>query len=309
MSDPSKSGKSKNLLAHLEHCTLCPRRCGVNRRNGERGFCRAGPEIRIGGHGLHRGEEPPLSGPYGSGAIFFTFCTLRCCYCQNFPVSHLDRGKDFSVRGVSDLVIELQERKATTINLVTPTHHSVGVIEAIAGARRKGLTIPVVFNSGGYERVETIRLWKGTADIYLADMKYGSSPVARAFSDTPDYPAVNRKAVLEMWRQVGPLVIDPDGRARKGLIIRHLLLPGMIDETRKTLSFISRRISTDVHVSMMSQYFPAGNANLFPELARRISPKEKIEARKLLREHGLEKGWVQSTGVDPAIHSIDRFLI
>ena len=278
--------------AQLDHCVLCPRECGVNRRKGEVGFCNAGGRVRVASRCLHRGEEPPISGVRGSGTIFFSNCSMRCVYCQNYPISQMGHGNDFDVSALKDMMLYLQQRGAHNINLVTATHFLPHVVEAIIAARASGLTIPIVSNTSGYERVDTISMLEGLVQVYLVDMRYWYSESSRRYSQAPDYPEHNRAAVKEMLRVVGPLQCSR-GVAVRGVLIRHLLLPSLIGETREILRFISQDLTAAVPVSLMTQYFPANRATHYPELSRKITPAEFEAALRLLDTLHIDDGWVQ----------------
>jgi len=276
----------------LEECLLCPRKCGVNRLKGEVGYCGAGPDMMVSSITVHTGEEPPISGTAGSGTVFLTGCNMRCVYCQNYPISQMGHGNVIGVDDLASAMLKLESRGAHNINLVTPVQHITGIVHAIAEARRRGLVIPVVYNTSGYESPETIRMLEGVVDVYLADMRYSDPEMAGRYSDAPDYPRHNRLAVRQMYDSAGLLECDA-GIARRGLIIRHLVLPGGIAGTESTFAFLAREVSPLVHVSLMCQYFPANRAPGMPELSRRITPAEYRQAVRLLDRYGLENGWVQ----------------
>jgi len=276
----------------LENCLLCPRKCGVNRVKGERGYCGAGPEVMVSSITVHTGEEPPISGTAGSGTVFLTGCNMRCVYCQNYPISQMGHGNTIGGDDLASAMLKLQSRGAHNINLVTPVQHIAGVVRAIEIARRRGLKLPLVYNTSGYECPETISMLEGVVDVYLADMRYSDPVMAGRYSDAPDYVHHNRIAVRRMFESAGLLEVD-GGIAKRGLIIRHLILPGGIAGTGRTFEFLSREVSPLVHVSLMCQYFPAGRALEIPEVSRRITPAEYREAVLLLERYGLENGWVQ----------------
>jgi putative pyruvate formate lyase activating enzyme len=278
--------------AQLEDCTLCPRRCGVNRLKGEAGFCKAGTTVKVASYCLHFGEEPPISGSNGSGTIFFAGCSMACVYCQNYPISQLGHGNEVSRERLAAMMLDLEHRGAHNINLVTPTHFMPGIVDAIFSARRLGLKIPIVSNSSGYERTETVEMLKDIIQVYLVDMRYSSVQSALKYSDSPDYPYHNRLAVKRMLDQVGPVKCT-GGVATHGVIIRHLLLPSLMPETRETIDFISKTFGPDVPVSLMSQYFPANRAHTYPELNRKISTREYRDAVTLLELSGIGDGWIQ----------------
>jgi len=278
----------------LMACELCPRECGVNRLKGELGFCRGGSLARVASWNAHFGEEPPISGTGGSGTIFFSHCTGRCIFCQNFPISQLGIGQEVTAHRLSGFMIELQRRGCHNINLVTPTHYVPQFLAALELAVASGLRIPIVYNTSGYESVETLRLLDGIVDIYLPDAKYADDAVAHRLSGFRSYVAHNRAALLEMHRQVGSqLTTSPEGVAIRGMVIRHLVLPHGLSQTREVLSWIADHLSKRAYVSLMGQYFPAHKAVGDPELGRRLLPEEYQAALRAFEECGLENGWCQ----------------
>ncbi|MFQ5866440.1 MAG: radical SAM protein [bacterium] len=285
--------RKEELNKLLERCHLCPRKCLVNRVQDEKGFCGAGTRVVVSSYNLHFGEEPPISGYRGSGTIFFTQCNLRCCFCQNYPISQLGNGQEVEISELATMMVKLQKLGAHNINFVTPTHFVPQIVEALDLAVREGLKIPLVYNSGGYDSVETLELLEGIVDIYMPDAKYSNPESARTYSRAADYFEVNRKALLEMHRQVGDLKMDRDGIAKWGLLIRHLVMPEDIAGSRSVLEFIAKNISKNTYMSIMAQYHPAHLAFEFPELSRRISKREYDAVLKMADELGLERGWRQ----------------
>ena len=283
----------EEAVARLQTCRICPRACGKNRAQGEVGFCGAGRWAKVASANLHWGEEPPLGGDSGSGTLFFSYCSLRCCFCQNYPISHLGNGGEVDREGLARMMLDLQERGAANINLVTGTHFLPQILEALPLAVEGGLHIPLVYNCGGYESLEALDLLDGIIDIYLPDAKYGEAEVAHLYSGASDYVEVNRAALKKMHRQVGDLQLDAEGMGRRGLIVRHLILPGQIENTQKVLSFLAQEFSPDIHISLMSQYFPASEAKEIPALRRRVSRREARMALEMAQDLGLEKGWHQ----------------
>jgi putative pyruvate formate lyase activating enzyme len=278
----------------LESCRVCPRECGVNRlKNEKAGFCRSGLNPVISSVSPHHGEEPPLSGTKGSGTIFLTNCNLKCAYCQNYPISQLGNGVERTVGELACQMVWLQEQGCHNLNLVTPTHFMPQILKALAIARERGFELPIVYNTSGYESVEALRLLDGIVDIYLPDMRYSDNAVALKYSSAPRYPEINQAAIREMFRQVGNLVLDENGVARRGLIIRHLVLPGGLSGTEGIMKFLTEEISKDVYISLMSQYFPAYKSNENRDINRRISEKEYDEAYDIKMKYGLQNGWVQ----------------
>ena len=286
--------RKEGLNKLLEKCHLCPRKCLVNRLQDEKGFCGAGKRVAVSSYNLHFGEEPPISGYRGSGTIFFTHCNLRCCFCQNYPISQLGNGQEVEISQLAKMMLKLQELGAHNINFVTPTHFVPQIVEALEVAVREGLKIPLVYNSGGYDSVETLKLLDGIVDIYMPDAKYSNPQSARKYSRADDYFEVNKKALLEMHRQVGDLKMDREGIAEQGLLVRHLVLPEDVVGSRRVLEFIGRNISQNTYMSIMAQYHPAHRASEFPELSRRISETEYDAVLKMADELGLERGWRQN---------------
>jgi len=277
----------------LAACRLCPRECGVDRLAGEVGYCGAGPAARVYRHMPHPGEEPPISGERGSGTIFWSHCTMSCCFCQNYRMSHMGDGTDRTVDEVAEMIEHLSDAGCHNVNHVSPTQFLPHVLESLELAWRRGAAMPVVWNTSGYESDTALELLDGVVDVYLADIRYSDEGAARDYSDTPDYVEVNRAALREMHRQVGDLTLDENGVARRGLIVRHLVLPNGHAGTSEAMRFIAAELGKGTHVSLMAQYYPAHRAPDFPELARRISREEWAGAQDALESEGLEHGWVQ----------------
>jgi putative pyruvate formate lyase activating enzyme len=292
----------ENAHALLEHCTVCPRRCGVNRLKGEQGLCGAGEMPKVASFNVHLGEEPPISGSRGSGTIFFSGCNLRCKYCQNFPISQLRHGKEVSPQELAGMMFYLQEKGCHNVNFVTPSHFVPQIIEASHLAWEKGYKLPLVYNTSGYDSVESLKLLEGIIDIYLPDMRYSDNGSAMEFSSVEDYVEVNRKAVKEMFRQAGNLITDGQGIGKKGLIVRHLILPDDIAGSGETFRFISREISPDVYVSLMGQYFPSFGADRCVSIDRKITPEEYESAVESFFESGLSNGWMQEGQKHETLH-------
>lgn len=279
--------------SHLQNCRLCPRRCSVNRLAGEVGFCQMGPEVVLYKPKVHFGEEPPISGNHGSGILFFSGCTMACVFCQNFPMSHWRVGHVLSPVTLARAMLFLQRCGVHNINLVTATQFLPRVLEALALAAAEGLSLPIVYNSNGYESPETLQLLDGIVDVYLPDFKYADADLALRYSATPDYPDVCVQALRAMYRQLGDLLLDEQGIARRGLLIRHLVLPGAYENTTRVLMTIARELSPRVHLSLMSQYLPIWEARRYPELRRRISREESRQAMEILDRLHLDQGWTQ----------------
>ncbi len=279
----------------LESCHVCPRECGVNRRKNDKlGFCRSGLNPVISSVSPHHGEEPPLSGTKGSGTIFFANCNLRCVYCQNYPISQMGNGVERTPGDLACQMVWLQEQGCHNLNLVTPTHFMPQILKAFGIARDRGFNLPLVYNTSGYESLEALQLLEGIVDIYLPDMRYSDDSAARTYSLAPHYTEINRAAIREMFRQTGNLVLDEEGIAMRGLIVRHLVLPNGLSGTEGVMKFLADEISKDVYISLMSQYFPAFKAHEFKELSRRIRADEYEEACQIMRKYGLENGWTQN---------------
>ncbi|MGC8962864.1 MAG: radical SAM protein [Candidatus Bipolaricaulaceae bacterium] len=269
-------------------CRLCPRNCGARRDQGERGFCRTGLRPWVASFGPHFGEERELVGRFGSGTIFFSGCNLGCVFCQNFTISQLGEGEEISVEDLAKIMLRLQDMGCHNVNLVTPTHQAPMIVEAVGIAREEGLAIPLVWNCGGYESVEALKLLEGIVDIYMPDFKYGDNGAAAKYSRAPDYFERACEALREMHRQVGDLVVK-NGIAVRGLIVRHLVLPGGLAGTERVLRFIREEISPDTYVNIMAQYYPTHRAWEHPELSRRITSGEYREALALAQALGLRR--------------------
>ncbi len=279
----------------LRSCSLCPRACGVDRTRGERGFCRAGIAPRVASFAVHGGEEPPISGTRGSGNVFLTGCNLACRFCQNYPISGLGVGRDLTVEELAQGLAGLARRGVHNLNFVTPTPWLPQILEALLLARRAGVDLPVVWNCGGYEAPRALRLLEGIVDVWLPDMKYASAGLGWRLSRAPRYPAANRAAVAEMLRQAGPLRLGRDGIARRGVLVRHLVLPGHLDDTRAVLRSL-RALHPGAPVSLMYQYFPAHRAVGDARYGRRLWREEARAARRALPRIGITRGWVQGYG-------------
>ncbi len=274
----------------LGDCQLCPRRCRVNRLDDQQGFCTTGRLARVSSYGPHHGEERPLSGDNGSGTIFFASCNLRCCFCQNYEISH-DRENATEVDNVdlAAIMLELQRQGCHNINVVTPSHVLPQLLEALPIALEAGLRIPLVYNCSGYELPESLALLNGIVDIYLPDFKFWHRASAQRFLQAADYPEIARQALAIMHRQVGDLVINDRGRAVRGLLVRHLLMPGGIDETAAILEFIAAEIGTNTSVNIMDQYRPCGTAFSEPDLADPLAADQYAQAMALAKRAGLQR--------------------
>lgn len=280
----------------MENCRICPRECKVNRMAGEKGYCRIGSLPVVARSGLHYGEEPCISGERGSGVVFFSGCNLRCVFCQNHKISHQPRGRECLPQELAEIYLKLQEKGAHNLNLVTAVHCVPQVVDSLKIARQRGFNLPVVYNSSGYEKVETLRLLEGWVDVYLPDLKYYSDDCAVKYSSAPDYFKWASAAVKEMHRQVGDLKMDEQGMVSSGLIIRHLLLPGHLEDARKIIRWISRSLSPGVWVSLMSQYTPVHRASQYEEINRSISSADYDQLLEDFLETGLINGFFQEVG-------------
>ncbi|GAA0211276.1 radical SAM protein [Selenomonas dianae] len=277
----------------LAHCTLCPRRCGVNRRAGVRGFCGAGREVRVARTMLHRWEEPCLVGAHGAGAVFFAHCTLRCIYCQNHAISHEGSGTEMRTEELAARFLTLQREGAATLDLVTPTHYTPQILAALTQARAEGLTLPVVWNTSGYETVENITRLAGAVDIYLPDLKYANEESGRLYSAAPDYAAAAWDALAAMVAQVGAVQFAADGQLMRGVLVRHLVLPGHRHESIALVRRLWTAFGDAVQLSLMRQYTPLYRAAEFPPLHRRLTTFEYESVVAAARELGMERVYVQ----------------
>ena len=279
----------------FECCTICPHNCKINRTKNP-GRCKSTDKIKIALYSIHNFEEPCISGEKGSGTIFFSNCNMNCVFCQNYEISQLGRGKEITIEELANVMIKQQERNVQNINLVTPTSYALHIVEAIKIARKKGLEIPIVYNTNGYESVETLKLLEGYVDIYLPDLKYYYDDLAKKYSKVDNYFEIATKAIQEMYRQVGTPVLDENGVMKKGLMIRHLILPNEVQNSKKVLKWIKENIDSNVYVSIMAQYFPTYKAKEIPEIARKITKEEYEKVENYLYELDLENGYIQELG-------------
>lgn len=277
----------------LKNCTLCPRNCKVNRLEGRQGYCGMDSTIRAARAALHMWEEPCISGKKGSGAVFFSGCGLRCSFCQNRDIAIGDSGKEITVERLAEIFLELQEKGAANLNLVTGTHYVPQIICALELARGKGLGLPVVYNSSGYENVKTIRMLEGYVDVYLPDLKYMEPELAAAFSHAEDYPKEAQAAIAEMIRQTGPCQFGEDGYIRRGTIVRHLILPGHTKNSIAVLKYLHQTYGEDIFISVMNQFTPVWKNERYPELNRKVTWREYEKVLNAAVELGIENGYFQ----------------
>jgi putative pyruvate formate lyase activating enzyme len=273
----------------LSQCNLCPRNCLVDRHHGERGLCRTGDLPVVSSYSPHFGEEDPLVGSRGSGTIFFTHCNLYCIFCQNYEISHGGEGEEVSLEDLAAMMLLLQKRGCHNLNFVTPSHQVYQILAALPLAIKGGLQVPLVYNTGGYDALETLRLLDGVVDIYMPDFKFWDPAVARDLTQAEDYPEVARQALKEMHRQVGDLELDDTGVARRGLLVRHLVLPDGLAGTREIMEFLAREISPRTYVNVMGQYRPCGRAGEHPSLRKFLTGLEHEQAQQMAREAGLTR--------------------
>ena len=273
----------------LSKCNLCALRCGVDRRSGDLGVCNTGEHAKISSYGPHLGEEDPLRGHRGSGTLFFTRCNLRCQFCQNHDISQTDAGYVVKPQDLAQVMLELQAHGCHNINFVSPSHVVPQILAGVLIAAQSGLRLPLVYNTGGYDALETLKLLEGVIDIYMPDMKYADAAIARRYSKIPAYPAVNQAAVKEMHRQVGDLQLNDQGIATRGLLVRHLILPGNMAGTDQIVRFLAEEISPNTYLNLMDQYSPAYRAAQFPELNRPITRQEYQHAVDLAHQAGLKR--------------------
>ena len=280
----------------LERCLICPHKCGVNRLNNIKGRCRCDSNINIALVSVHYFEEPCISGKNGSGTIFFSNCNLQCMYCQNYEISQEGLGENITVNQLAKIFILEQKKGVNNINLVTPTMYVYQIIEAIKIARKEGLKIPIVYNTNGYENVETLKMLEGYIDIYLPDFKYYDNKIAKKYSNIDNYFEIVTKAIKEMYRQVGAPILDENGIMKKGLMIRHLILPNYIENSKKVLKWIKENMDNKVYISIMAQYFPTYKAKEDNMINRKLNNEEYKELEDYLFSLGLENGYMQELG-------------
>jgi putative pyruvate formate lyase activating enzyme len=279
--------RAQEAYRQLAHCEGCAWECRIDRLAGQHGVCRTGRRARVSSYGPHLGEEDPLRGWRGSGTIFFSSCNMRCQFCQNYEISQTEGGRPVTADELAQIMLELQAMGCHNINLVSPSHVVAQILEAVLLAAQAGLHLPLVYNSGGYDSMQSLKLLDGVVDIYMPDMKYASERAAKHYSKVPHYPQTNQAAVLEMHRQVGDLQIGPDGLARRGLLVRHLVLPFDLAGTVEIVRFLAEKVSQNTYLNLMDQYRPAFNARLFPKLNRPLKSEEYQAAVEMAYVSGL----------------------
>lgn len=284
------------MLENLKECKLCPHKCKVNRLDGKIGRCKATDKIKIALISLHHFEEPCISGTNGSGTIFFSNCNFNCVFCQNYQISQEGYGKEISINELAERMLDQQDKGAYNINLVTPVMYVYHIIEAIKIARKNGLKIPIIYNSNGYENLETLKLLEGYIDVYLPDFKYIDNTLAKEYSNINNYFEITSNAIKEMYRQVGAPKFDENGIIQKGVIIRHLILPEAIENSKKVLKWIIDNISKDVYISIMAQYFPTYKAKDIKKINRKLTKEEYKEIEEYIYSIGIENGYIQELG-------------
>lgn len=280
----------------ITNCTLCPRNCHVNRDIGEKGFCGASSKVKIARASLHYFEEPCISGTKGSGAVFFSHCTLKCVFCQNYDISTCNFGQEISIERLASIFLELQAKGALNINLVTPTHYVIQIIKALDIAKANGLKIPIIYNSSGYENIDTIKMLDGYIDVYLPDMKYFNDEYAIKYSRANNYFEKASLALMEMYRQTGPVKFNDDNIITKGIIVRHLMLPGLINDSKKIIKYLHDTYQDNIFISIMNQYTPLENVKKYPELNKKIENSEYEELIDYAINIGVVNGFIQEGG-------------
>lgn len=281
--------KAEEAVKRLSNCTMCPRQCGVDRTTGQTGYCQTAREAVVAGYDAHFGEETPLVGKNGSGTIFFSHCNLLCNFCQNYDISHQGIGRPVSDDDLADIMLSVQSSGCHNINFVTPSHVVPQILSALTIAAGKGLNIPLVYNSSGYDALETLQMLDGVIDIYMPDFKFWDSRIADQTCQAPDYPDIAKTALIEMHRQVGDLAMDENGMAVRGLLVRHLVMPRNLANTEKIMAFIANQISLDTYVNIMPQYRPCGKASQIEALNRTITGKEYETALRIAMDAGIRR--------------------
>ena len=287
------------MLEELDKCTICPHECKINRNEGKIGRCKSTDKIKIALYSTHNFEEPCISGKKGSGTVFFSNCNLNCVFCQNYEISQQTRGKEIEIEDLAKIFLEQQKKKLENINLVTPTSYVPQIIEAIKIARKEGFNLPIVYNTNGYEKVETIKKLDGYVDIYLPDLKYAEDDLARKYSKIDNYFEIATKAILEMQKQVGKVKLNEEGVMQKGIIVRHLVLPSHIENSKKVLKWIKENIYKENYVSIMAQYFPCYKAKEekeYKDINRKLTKEEWKKIENYVEKLDFENGFIQELG-------------
>ena len=281
------------MIKELNRCNICPHNCNINRNAEKIGRCRATDKIKIALYSTHNFEEPCISGEKGSGTVFFSNCNLNCVFCQNYEISQLGKGKEITIEELASIFLKQQEKGVENINLVTPTSYVPQIIEAIKIAKKEGLNIPIVYNTNGYEKIETIKILEGYVDIYLPDLKYAENELAKKYSKVDNYFEIATKAIKEMVKQVGTPKLDERGIMKKGVMIRHLVLPNNIENSKKVLKWLVDNLPKEIYISVMAQYFPTYKAKEIKEINRKITNEEWREIEEYIQYLGIENGYVQ----------------
>ena len=277
----------------IQKCEVCPHKCGIDRTKGQVGRCKSKDTVKIAKTSVHNFEEPCISGKRGSGTVFFSNCNMNCVFCQNYEISQEGKGKEITVQELAKIFIEQQEKDVENINLVTPTSYVPQIIEAIKIAKQQGLNIPIVYNTNGYENIEIIKMLNGYIDIYLPDLKYAENELAKEYSKVDNYFEIATKAIKEMYAQIGNVQIDENGMMKKGVIVRHLILPNHISNSKKVLDWINKNMAEEVYVSIMAQYFPTYKATQIENINRRLSKTEYEEVENYLFSLNIDNGYIQ----------------
>ncbi len=280
----------------LDRCTICPHNCKINRNMGQIGRCKASNKVKIALYSIHKFEEPCISGENGSGTIFFSNCNMNCVFCQNYEISQKGQGKEITIENLADIFLKLQAKGVNNINLVTPTSYVYQIIEAIKIAKEKGLNLPIVYNTNGYEKIETLKMLDGYIDVYLPDLKYYDNNISKKYSKVDNYFEIATNAIKEMYRQVGHPILNENGIIQKGLMIRHLVLPNNIQNSKEVLKWIKENINEKVYINIMGQYFPTYKAKEIKKLNRKLTKKEYEEIENYLYELDIKNGYIQELG-------------
>ncbi len=284
------------MLNELEKCTICPHKCNINRNHGKIGRCKATNKVKIALYSTHEFEEPCISGQNGSGTVFFSNCNLNCIYCQNYEISQLGRGKEITIEELAQVFLIQQEKGVENINLVTPTSYVPQIIEAIKIAKKAGLKLPIVYNTNSYENVDTLKQLEGYIDIYLPDLKYAENELGKKYSKIENYFEIATESIKEMIRQVGEPKLNENGIIEKGVMIRHLVLPNHIENSKKVLKWIKENLPKEIYISIMAQYFPTYKAKEDNNINRKLTKEEWKEVEDYIAEIGIENGYVQELG-------------